>query len=82
MVPTLVENSYFLVYFFVNGFFFGNIVIMKYNTGVDPEDFKGFHALFASDRSISSLYKLLFKKSFLGKLKSVYYHTITYHKSL
>jgi len=54
---------------------------MKYNTGADPGDFKGFHALFASDRPITSLYKLVFKKSYLGKLKSVYYHTITYHKS-
>jgi len=47
---------------------------LKYNTGKDPEEFKGFHGTpFTSDRPLTSLDKLL---KMLGKLKSVYYHTI------
>jgi len=49
--------------------------LLKYNTGADPGELKGFHgtSLFASDRPLINCY--------ICKLKSVYYHRF-YNKTL
>jgi len=44
MVPILVENSNFLVYLFVETLLLW--LWLKYNTGTDPGEFKGFHGIF------------------------------------
>jgi len=55
------------------------MIEIQYRSG--SRGLQRFHGLFASDRPITSLYKLLFKN--LGKLKSVYYHTTrVYNKTL